>query len=1125
MSTQNIKRLSAIQSFAVLTLLLACAATTLAQATGGAVTGRTMDQNNAAVPNVTITLKSEATGQTLTTQSTGTGAFSFPNTLGGEYSITAQAQGFESATQKIKVLLNQESIVNVVLRPAGVAANVDVTTQGEAIVQTESAQTGSNFETRQIQDLPIFNDVRALALLTPNVVAQGVGVSGDGGSVGGTRPHANAFNVDGVDNNSPDLTGKQVNIIQDAISEVAILTNNYNAEFGTGGAGQFNTVTRSGTNAYHGSAFGYLQNRHLNAATSSEEFNLQTGVITQKPAFTDARFGGTVGGPIIKNKLFFFGAYQREPINQLGSGVAYTAPTAAGLTQIAALPGARPFVVDLLRNNLILPTTANQTQTVLGTAGMPFGVVSLVTPGGSRENQYQINIDHSLNGKNQFRYRFSSDILTAVQPGNGNPKFNNMQNQTARLFSAGWIHTLNSSVVNEARVAYKRFITDFPLNDSAFNTFPNVTVAPLNLALGPNGNLPQGGLNDSYQIYDSLSYAKGRHNFKFGGELRYLIFTSFFLPRGRGDYNYSTFDELITDSIPTNVDLRGVGSSAFTGNQKKYYAFGQDDWKITPNLTLNLGLRYEYLSLPRDAALQGLNAISSVPGVISFNVPKTDKNNFAPRLGAAYSPEFKSKWGRILSGARGQSSIRVGFGLNYYETYQNLYLLNLPPQFQQEISASARGYLPPFLQNGGVSPTPIPPTTVALARDATSSYITDAVEPYIMSGTISYQRELNHSTLLEVRYLHTAGRHLPVQIRLNGGVVDNSKLVIPTFLNNPTAAQLAGRPTLGSLGLQVDPDGTQHRFPTRLGSLGFTGAVTSFEPEGNSVYDAGSVSLTRRLTKGLAFTSAYTFSRAFDNATNELFSSTVNPRRAQNGYDLSQERSLSAIDVPHRFVTSFNYDLPWFARSSNGLLKGFLGGWQMNGVFQVQSGQLITPQSTIDSNRDRDAAGDRTIVNVNGARGTGTGVYGVNAAGVRIVDGNGADLLGDGSTVAYVAINPNAQYIQSGYGARANAGRNTLRTNPWNRTDFTLVKNVRFRERYTFQLAAEVGNLFNQRIRTVGDFGSPFFLNQNDYLGTNQFGIGAVSFAFPDVTSPLFNNYSTGNFSGRTVQLRGKFIF
>jgi hypothetical protein len=325
---------------------------------------------------------------------------------------------------------------------------------------------------------------------------------------------------------------------------------------------------------------------------------------------------------------------------------------------------------------------------------------------------------------------------------------------------------------------------------------------------------------------------------------------------------------------------------------------------------------------------------------------------------------------------------------------------------------------------------------------------------------------------------------------------------------------------LGSLGLDVDPNGNfNHRFPARLGAYGFAGSVTSFEPEGNSQYDAGSVSLTRRFTRGLALTAAYTYSAAFDNATNELFSSTVNPRRAQDNFDLTQEYSRSAVDVPQRFVASVNYDVPLFNHSSNGFLKGVLGGWQINGVFQTQSGQLITPQSSIDSNRNRDAAGDRTIVNLSGVPGTGTAVNAINAAG-QVVP------LGAASTVAYVAVNPNAQYIQAGYGARANAGRNTLRTNGWNRTDMVFVKNFRFgEERYNLQFGAEIGNFFNQRIHTIGDYGSPFFVNQNDFNGTNQFGIGAASFAFPDVTSSLFNNYSTGNFSGRTVQLRAKLIF
>lgn len=1101
-------------------VLAISSASAFAQSTAGSVTGQVLDANGGAISNVTVTLKNETTGQQLTTQTTGSGAFNFPNVSVGDYTATIEGQGFQTVSQKVRVALNQESSVNTILQPAGVSGTVEVTATTESVLNTDNSQLSRNFEQKQVQDLPIFNDVRSLALLSPNVVAQGSGVNGEGGAVGGTRPNSNTFNVDGVDNNDPSVTGQQITMIQDAISEVAILTNNYNAEFGTGSGGQFNTITRSGTNEFHGSGFLYFQDQHLNAASTSEEQSIRRGDLREKPQYREPRYGMTLGGPIIKNKLFFFGALQRDQISQEGAGASFTAPTAQGLAQIGTLPGASQYVVNLLQKNLTLASTATQTLPVLGTP-IPFGQVSIVSPGNATEKQYQLNIDYLRGTKDQFRFRYTQDDVTAIQPGNGNAKFNNTYAQPGNLFSATWVRTLNPSLVNEVRLSYKRFLQDYVLSDQSFSNFPNLTVGDLNLILGPNTNLPQGGINHSYQVYDALSLVKGAHTLKFGGEGRFVIFTSQFLPRGRGDYQYASFDELIQDFAPSAVDLRGVGAAGFTGNQKKFYAFAQDDWKATPNLTFNLGARYEYLFNPRDNKLQALNAISSVPGVIDFRVPRTDKNNIAPRVGLAYSPKFTSRFGRLLTGERGKSSIRANFSMSYYEIFQNLYLLNLPPQFQQEQSAANfPGLATRFLEQGGVPPTPIPPNTVAAARANTQSLIVDAVEPYNLSAALSYQREITPGTVLELRYLHTAGRHLPVQIRLNHGVVDYSKLIIPTFTSAPNVSQLANLPTLGSLNLDADPElGTNHRFPRALARYGFTGNVTSHQPEGNSVYDGGSISLTRRFTRGFSLTSSYTYSRTFDNATNELFSSQLNPRRTQNSDNLRDEWSLSALDVPHRFVLSSVYEVPWLKNSGNAFLKNVVGNWQLSGIFQTQSGQLITPQSGIDSNRDRDAAGDRTIVNPNGRRGTGTGVRALNAAGQEVP-------MGDATTVAYVAINPTAQYIQAGYGARANAGRNTLRARSWNRTDMVFLKNIRFgEERYTVQLGAEVGNFFNQRIKTIGDYGSPFFANQNDSTGTGQFGIGAYSPAFPIVTSGNFNDYSIGNFSGRNIQLRLKFTF
>jgi hypothetical protein len=203
-----------------------------------------------------------------------------------------------------------------------------------------------------------------------------------------------------------------------------------------------------------------------------------------------------------------------------------------------------------------------------------------------------------------------------------------------------------------------------------------------------------------------------------------LIFTSLFLPRARGDYAYASFDEFITDSVPSLVNLRGVGEAGFVGNQRTFYLFAQDDWKLRPDLTLNLGVRYEYVGIPRASSLQSLNAVADVPGVISFGVPPVDKNNFAPRIGFAYAPHAKTRLGRLLFGEGQRGSVRANFATTYYPNFQNLTPLNLPPQVQTELNfAIAQAVFGTgatnYLRNGGL-PNLLPPAnTAALARQST----------------------------------------------------------------------------------------------------------------------------------------------------------------------------------------------------------------------------------------------------------------------------------------------------------------------------------------------------------------------------------------------------------------------
>jgi len=1089
-----------------------------AQVTGGAVTGSVVDAAGAVIPNASVKLESKARGQVITTQTTSSGSYLFPNVSVGEYTITVEQSGFANTTRELVVALNQTTTVDATLQVSGATNVVDVTTASEAIVQTDSSQLGKSFDSRKVQDLPIGANPTNLALLAPNVVPRAAGTSGSGGSVGGVRPRGNTFNVDGVDNNDASVTGPAAVVIQDAIEEFTLLQNNFNAEFGAGAGGQFNTITKSGSNGFHGRGFMYYDSQKFNARSTLEDGR-------EKDFFKQARYGGTLGGPILKNKLFFFGAYERLFLEQPGAVNRYFAPTAAGLSQIAAIPGVSPFVVNLLQNNLTLATNSQLLSgittdvegnviipAVLGVSGVPFGVVILPIPGSQSDHLFQINIDHLPDEKNQFRYRFGYTRQRVIQAGGGGLKFNNSVAFDSRLFSANWVRTISANVVNDLRLSFRSAIDTRPLIDSSVTDFPNITVDSLNLALGPNGNLPQGTpVDNNYQVYDALTLVSGSHTFKFGGEMRRLLLTSSFLPRARGDYQYTTLDVLLQDLKPDSVDIRGVGSPNFVGNRFQFFFFGQDDWKVRPNLTLNLGLRYEFANLPRDAASQELNNVASVPGVIEFNRPKTDRNNFAPRIGFAYSPTWNNSIGRFLFGNLGESSIRANFAVSHFVNFQNLLLLNLPPQFSQENNGG--GPATAFLQSGAIPNALLPSDTAALARAATSSIILDQITPYTLSFAVSYQRQITRDTGIEFRFLSTRSRKLPVQVQFNGGTVRDEDLIIPTLFSQPTAAQLAGLPTLGTITANSPTVG--RRSLVQYG-FGANSAVTGFPNIGKSWYDGGSVSLTRRFSRNLGLTAAYTFSKTLDNSTNELNSSALNPRRPQDGFNIDDEKGLSALDVPHRFVMSFNYDVPFFNNDDNPFVRAFLGGWQINGIFQIQSGQPITIRSGFDSNRNLDAAGDRATFNPNGDPNISSGIQ-----AVALINGVVTPVaLGNAATVAYVALNPNAGYVPTGFLARSNLGRNTFRTRGYNQTDMVILKNTRFGTdgRFNFQIGAEIIDLFNQRPRTIGGTGA-----QVEALFTG--GVGAQSAAFGIAGNPDFLNYDIGTFTGRTVTLRAKFIF
>lgn len=1132
--------------FSILALFILSANIVFAQVTGGAVTGSVVDTNGAVIPNATVKLTDKARGQNFTAITTDAGSYLFPNIPVGEYTIAIEASGFNSVKRALVVSLNQTATVDVVLQVGGGTTVVDVIGTNEAIVQADTSQIGKSFDTRKVEDLPINGNPNNLAVLSASVIPSANGTANTSPVIGGIRNRGNSFNIDGVDNNDAGVTGASTAPIQDSVSEFTLLQNNYNAEFGAGAGGQFNTITKSGTNGYHGNVFTYIGSQKLNARQTTEDG-------TPKNFFKEARYGGTFGGPLPyfgfgeggptfhsgKNKLFFFGAYEKYYQEGASAPGTFVAPTLAGLNQLAAIPGVSPFVIDIFRRNVELAPTADAANTaqfgnILGRTGIPFGNVILPIPAFQQQKSYQFNIDHLPNEKNQFRYRYSRSRFLAEQAGGGGLAFNNNSLYDTDLFSLNYIRTLSSNVINDLRLSYLRTITDSPLKDQSLSNFPNIAVDSLNLAIGPQGNLPQSGYDNNYQVYDSLTLVTGQHTFKFGADYRRYIGGGKFLPRERGDYGYSTLDILLQDLAPDNINIRGVGSGSFVANNHRFFTFGQDDWKISPNLTLNLGVRYEFQGLYRDAALQATAANANVPGVLEFGIPKVDKNNFAPRLGFAWSPNWDNLIGRFLFGEQGKSSIRGNFARSYFSNFTNLVSISLPPTLAGELQFT--GSATSFLQAGGALNLPfVPNLTPAFLRANAGNYILDQIIPYADSLTFSYQRQIGGNNGIEIRYLRTQGRQMPVQVQLNARQVPNAAFVIPTFLSAPTVAQLTGLTSIATIAANNPTINPATLLGTRpLGPQGFAGALTAFPAIGESNYNGLSGTFTRRFSKSIGFTAAYTLSKTEDNSTNELNTSALNPRRPQDagnyfspsGLNIDNEWGTSPLDVRNRFVTSFTADIPFFNNSQNGVLKAVLGGFQINGVFQIQSGQAITVLAGRDANRNGDGAGDRAIFNAAGNPSISSGIYAVNSAGVRIINAAGADILNSPATVAYVALNPNAGFISTGLFARelanqgaGTSGRNAFRTRGFNNSDLVILKNTRFGTdgRFNFQIGAEIFDLFNQRAKTLSGAGSQ--------TATVVNGVGSQTAAFATAGNANFNNYDIGNFTGRTVRIRAKFIF
>jgi hypothetical protein len=1048
------KGITSLGFLACLTLLGSVLLTPLAytQATDGNLVGTVHDATGAAIPTAKLELENLETGVRVTGQSMSDGTYRFNNVLVGRYKLTASKEGFASATvQNVNVELNRTTTVNLPLNVSKVQTTLDVV-EAPALIDTTTAQITSTYERREAIDLPVSSQLSGilnLSLLNAGVTTAGGYGLGEGPSVGGQRPRNNNFQIEGVDNNRRDVTGPTVEVPNEAVQEFSLLQNQFSAEFGHSTGGQFNTAIRGGTNEFHGAGYWYLQNRKLNAM---DEADRRIG-LTENPRYDENRVGGSFGGPIIRNRLFFFGNYEYNPIGEAGAaGSPVFAPTAQGFQTLSTIPGVSRTNLDILRTYLSPADTATDTTVVSG-VNVPIGIIPVQKPAFENNHRWLTSIDYTLSERDQLRGRYVDNRKDTIDTDAFLPIFFQPRPIRAKLGQVTWFRNFDATKFNELRLAYRRYTDEIPAGDFQFpglDVFPNVEFQQdLQVSIGPNSVAPQTSAENGYQLVNNFNWIKGSHNLKFGIDARRYIASTGFVQRARGDYVYSTIEPFLLDLTPDVLAERNLGGAPYSGNVTHFYWFVNDEFKVRPNVSLNLGLRHEYKGIGRDSNLQRLNAVSSVPGLIEFREPEVQWRNFAPRVGLAWSP-----------GTSGLTSIRAGFGMGYDVYFDNFGTLTKPPQLESTVNDDIRSRVPNYLANGGISPSRRPDQLSAEdARSFTSTYIPDIQLPYSIQWNFGIQRAFAKDYTAEVRYLGTRGVHLYMQNHINVQAPVTADRHLPTYFQRPSQAQLDALP------LTLNQLQTASFFLPQFENNGFESRITVFEPRGNSTYHGLATELTRRFSEGLLFRGAYTWSHNIDDSGADLFSTWISPRRAQDFQNLAAERSSSLLDRRHRFTFSWTYDTPWFRTNDNWLLKNVIGNWIFSGVYTYESPQYATVQSGVDSNLNGDSAGDRVIVNPNGVPDTGSGVTPLtNAAG---------------QTVAYLADDPSAQYIVAGLGAYANGGRMTLPTNPINNFDLQFGKRFEIREATGIELRASFWNAFNHPQFIPGRLSSVYFLARN----------------------------------------------
>ena len=943
-----------------------------AQGSTGQLSGNVVDANGAVVSGAKIKLTSLATAQERETTTNDSGDFVFTLLPAGNYKLEITASGFRTVVvEEVRINVTQTTTLPVRLDAATVSEMVTVKAEAP-LVQQETSQVGRTIQEETIRQLPLpTRNFQQLLTLSPGTVSSVANNTelGRGDaiiSVNGQRTTSNNVRINGIDANSIG-TNSTPNIAvpaTDSLQEFIVQTSLYDASQGRNAGGNVEAVTKSGANDFHGNAYYFLRNSSLNA----NDFFLNSAG-RPRPVLNRHQFGGTLGGPILRDRLFFFGSYQgtreRNGASLNNSLMFPFIPpqlrdnnrTAAGLAAAFGLNAAaiNPVIVSVL--NAKLPNG----EFAIPTAATATGLTPISGLSRFRENQFNANFDlrlsdsHTISMKNFFA---SNPTFQA------NYNFAGLGNGVTQLPGTGGsldiIQDLNSitdtyvfspNVVNQARFGFSRLrvtstaeepftAAQFGINSPLRNLFPGMptlTVTGL-FTLGSSPFADQSSRINAFTYGDTLSVVSGNHRLRFGGEYRRSQVNFYFNAFSRGQVIFSSFNNFL---IGNGVSIIGSGVFDRALRVNDWSGFAQDDWKVNSRLTLNLGVRYDFYGYPVDtrgrlvnflpdqfragtAAVPagppngfvqaGNGTLAGVPAVEDTLIP-TDKNNFSPRVGFAF---------RLNDS--GSLVVRGGYGI-YYDRlstrYANTQLLNYPYlALAVGLPGILRTMSDPFIpvpQPGAfpVNPTipsPLSPLAPIVGVPISGIFIDPQLRtPYIQQYNTNVQWEFANDFLLEVGYVGSKGTKLLQVITLNQPVYNR-------------AANVFTAPFGTALSTQKN----------------VAGGIQQAQSSSNSDYNSLQLSVTKRFSRGLQFLSAYTYGKSNDyysgGTINELFAVPGDQFNWKTNYGPSD------FDRRHRFVTSFVYDVPKLVSESNSA-RAILNNWQLNGILTLQTG---TPFSIVD---------------------------------------------------------------------------------------------------------------------------------------------------------------------------------